>query len=83
MTIHDIPAINAALNAVATILIVLGFVQIKAAQRSHDTSVRSARIMTHRRLMLSAGTVSAVFLVGYITHKVLKGAMAGPGGSAA
>jgi putative membrane protein len=79
MTIHDIPAINAALNALATVLIVLGFLQIKAAQRSNDTSVRSTRIMTHRRLMLAAGTVSAVFLVGYVTHKVLKGATAGPG----
>ena len=79
MTIHDIPAINAALNAVATVLIVLAFVQIKSAQRSHDPSIRSEKIMTHRRLMLSAGMVSAVFLVGYVTHKVLKGAMAGPG----
>ena len=58
MTIHDIPAINAALNAVATILIVLAFVQIKAAQRSPEPSVRSARILTHRRLMLAAGSVS-------------------------
>ena len=71
MTIADIPALNAALNAIATVLIILGFWQIKAAQRAHDTSIRSARILTHRRLMLSAGAVSAVFLVGYVTHKVL------------
>ena len=71
MTIQDIPALNAALNALATVLILLGFVQIKRAQRAHDTSVRSSRILIHRRLMLAAGTVSAVFLVGYVTHKVL------------
>ena len=71
MTLSDIPRINAALNALATVLITLGFVQIKAAQRAQDTAIRSARIQTHRRLMLAAGVVSAVFLVGYVTHKVL------------
>lgn len=71
MTLSDIPAINAGLNALATVLITLGFVQIKAAQRAQDTAIRSARIQTHRRLMLAAGVVSAVFLVGYVTHKVL------------
>jgi putative membrane protein len=79
MTLSDIPPINAALNALATVLITLGFVQIKAAQRAQDTSVRSARIQTHRRLMLAAGVVSAVFLIGYVTHKVLKGMAAGAG----
>lgn len=71
MTISDIPALNAALNALATVLITLGFVQIKAAQRANDTAIRFARIQTHRRLMLAAGAVSAVFLVGYVTHKAL------------
>lgn len=71
MSLHDIPALNAALNAIATVLIVLGFVQIKSAQRAHDTLVRSARILTHRKLMLAAGFVSAVFLIGYVGHKIL------------
>jgi putative membrane protein len=79
MTFHDIPAINAGLNALATVLITLGFVQIKAAQRAGDAAVRSARIQTHRRLMLAAGFVSAVFLVGYLSHKFLKGMAAGAG----
>jgi Predicted membrane protein len=70
MTIHDIPALNAALNAIATILIVLGFLQIKSAQRAHDVALRSSRIQTHRKLMLAAGAVSAVFLVGYVAHKI-------------
>lgn len=71
MTIQDIPALNAALNALATMLITIAFVQIKAAQRAHDTAIRSARIQNHRRLMLSAGAVSAIFLVSYVTHKIL------------
>ena len=79
MTLNDIPPLNAALNALATVLITLGFIQIKAAQRAQDASVRAARIKTHRQLMLSAGVVSAVFLVGYVTHKVLKGLAAGAG----
>src|ERR1044071_10422816 len=71
MTIQDIPALNATLNAVATVLITIGFVQIKSAQRATDPIERNARIRTHRALMLAAGCVSAVFLVGYVTHKIL------------
>ena len=71
MTLQDIPGLNAALNALATVLITVGFVQIKAAQRASDPVRRNARIQTHRRLMLAAGAVSAVFLVGYVTHKIL------------
>jgi uncharacterized membrane protein YozB (DUF420 family) len=79
MTLHDIPPLNATLNGIATVLILYGFVQIKAAQRAGDTAVRSSRIQKHRRIMLAAGVVSAVFLIGYVTHKILKGAAAGPG----
>ena len=71
MTVQDIPALNAALNALATILITFGFVQIKAAQRATDPAERNRRIGTHRALMLAAGAVSAVFLVGYVGHKIL------------
>ena len=70
MSIQDIPALNACLNALATVLITAGFIQIKAAQRADDTAIRSARIQTHRRLMLAAGAVSAVFLIGYVGHKL-------------
>jgi putative membrane protein len=69
--IQDIPALNAALNALATVLITFGFVQIKAAQRATEAAARAARIRRHRALMLAAGGVSAVFLIGYVTHKIL------------
>ncbi len=68
MTINDIPAINASLNALATVLISTGFVLIKTG---HKTA--------HRAAMISAGVVSAVFLVGYVSHKILKGMAAGAG----
>ncbi|MEN9401513.1 MAG: hypothetical protein RL091_216 [Verrucomicrobiota bacterium] len=60
MTVQDIPTLNAALNATATVLITAGFILIKQGKRD-----------THRAVMLTAGVVSALFLVGYVTHKVL------------
>jgi putative membrane protein len=68
MTINDIPAINASLNALATVLISVGFVLIKSGNKT-----------AHRAAMISAGVVSAVFLVGYVAHKILKGMAAGAG----
>jgi putative membrane protein len=68
MTLNDIPALNASLNALATVLITAGFVFIKTGNKT-----------AHRASMFSAGIVSAVFLVGYLTHKVLKGMAAGAG----
>ncbi len=60
MTLHDIPALNASLNGLATILISTGFVFIKRGQKN-----------AHRICMLAAAGVSALFLVGYVTHKAL------------
>jgi uncharacterized membrane protein YozB (DUF420 family) len=60
MTIQDIPAINATLNSIATLLISTGFVLVK-----------TGRTQAHRKTMTAAMVVSAVFLVGYVTHKVL------------
>ena len=68
MTINDIPAINASLNALATLLISFGFILIKTGRKT-----------AHRFAMISAGVVSAVFLVGYVGHKILKGMAAGAG----
>ncbi len=60
MTVHDIPALNASLNALATVLITVGFVLIKTGRKE-----------AHRKVMTTAMVVSAVFLVGYVTHKIL------------
>lgn len=60
LEVHDIPALNAALNATATVLMTAGFLFI-----------RKKRIAAHRTCMLSAGFVSAVFLVGYVAHKIM------------
>jgi uncharacterized membrane protein YozB (DUF420 family) len=60
MTIRDIPALNATLNATATVLITAGFILIKTGRKE-----------AHRKVMTAAMVVSAVFLIGYVTHKVL------------
>lgn len=68
MTLDDIPALNAGLNGLATALMTAGFACIKTGRKA-----------AHRACMLAAGVVSAVFLVGYLAHKALKGAAAGAG----
>ncbi|MFZ9682913.1 MAG: DUF420 domain-containing protein [Cephaloticoccus sp.] len=60
MQTQDIPALNAALNGLATLLLTIGFVLIKAGNRE-----------AHRKVMILACAVSAVFLIGYVTHKIL------------
>ena len=60
MTLQDIPALNATLNALCTVLLTIGFILIKLGKRD-----------THRKVMTMACVVSAIFLVGYVTHKIL------------
>lgn len=60
MTINDIPTVNATLNAIATVLISVGFILIKSGRKD-----------AHRAVMLCAAVVSALFLIGYVTHKAL------------
>lgn len=60
MSVQDIPALNAALNAAATVFMTVGFIMILRG-----------RIAAHRACMLTAGGISAVFLIGYVAHKVL------------
>lgn len=52
-----LPHVNAALNALSTILLVAGFTFIRAGRRD-----------VHRKVMLAALGVSAAFLVSYLTY---------------
>jgi uncharacterized membrane protein YozB (DUF420 family) len=52
-----LPAVNATLNAIATILLLCGFVMIKRG-----------RIDVHRRFMLSAFAMSVLFLISYVIY---------------
>jgi putative membrane protein len=60
MTVHDIPPIEAVLNATATVLITAGFLFIKRKN-----------VAAHRACMLSAAVASALFLVFYVTYHAL------------
>jgi uncharacterized membrane protein YozB (DUF420 family) len=53
-----LPSVNASLNALATALLLWG-----------RSLIRRRRVDAHRRVMISAFAVSALFLVLYVTHK--------------
>src|SRR5829696_1842831 len=57
MTIHDLPAVNASLNGLATVFLTLGYVFIKRGQRD-----------AHRNCMVAAFITSTVFLACYLTY---------------
>lgn len=57
LQVTDLPAVNATLNGVATLLLGAGYVQ-----------VRRRRFQTHQRLMVAAFAVSVVFLVCYLIY---------------
>jgi uncharacterized membrane protein YozB (DUF420 family) len=64
LNLHELPAINACLNAASTVLLLMGWVFIQQGKKT-----------AHRNCMISAFFVSCVFLVLYLVHKyvVLKG----------
>lgn len=57
MTVHDLPAVNATLNAISAVLLTIGYVLI-----------RQRRIEQHRRFMIAAFAVSVLFLVSYLVY---------------
>ncbi|MGH9366641.1 MAG: DUF420 domain-containing protein [Thermoanaerobaculia bacterium] len=61
---RDLPTVNAVLNAASGILVVLAY-----------RAIRRLQIERHRRLMLSAATVSALFLVSYLTYHAMVGSV--------
>ena len=52
-----LPTVNATLNAIAGVCLVIAWVHI-----------RNRRIESHRRMMIAAFTASALFLVSYVTY---------------
>ena len=68
LSISDLPLLNATLNGVAAILLVLGYAFIK---RGHQRN--------HQRCMLAALGTSALFLVSYVTYHFNAGSKPFPG----
>jgi putative membrane protein len=67
-TLSALPTVNAALNATAAILLVVGYVFI-----------RKGRIAQHRACMIAAFIVSTLFLVSYLTYHAQVGSKRFPG----
>lgn len=57
MTLSDLPAVNACLNGLSTILLTLGFVFIKRGHR-----------LAHRNCMIGACATSLLFLICYLIY---------------
>ena len=57
ISVSDLPAVNATLNAVSALLIATGYYCIRRGDRR-----------THQRVMLAAFFVSTLFLISYLTY---------------
>ncbi|HUP23041.1 MAG TPA: DUF420 domain-containing protein [Thermoanaerobaculia bacterium] len=64
MELTDLPAINASLNALAGLLLVVGFVFIRRRQ-----------IQQHRACMLAAFSCSVLFLISYLVYHAQVGSV--------
>ena len=64
MDVHDLPAVNATLNATAAVLLVRGYILI-----------RSKRVQQHRLTMISAFAVSILFLICYLIYHAQVGSV--------
>jgi putative membrane protein len=64
VTIHDLPAINATLNAISGILLLAGYLFIRAR-----------KIREHRRCMIAAFVTSSLFLICYVVYHAQVGSV--------
>ena len=64
MTVHDLPAVNATLNAISGTLLFAGYLLI-----------RKRRIEQHRRCMIAAFVASSLFLVCYVIYHAQVGSV--------
>ena len=67
MTVHDLPAVNASLNALSGVLLVTGY-----------TLIRARRIAAHRAVMIAAFAASVLFLVCYVVYHAQVGSVPFP-----
>jgi uncharacterized membrane protein YozB (DUF420 family) len=67
MTLNDLPAVNASLNALSGVLLLIGYVLI-----------RNRRIEQHRRVMIAAFAASTLFLLFYVIYHAQVGSVRFP-----
>ena len=68
MSVSDLPTLNASLNALCTVLLLVAYMHI-----------RGGRIEQHRRTMLAAFATSVLFLISYVTYHAQAGSKPFPG----
>jgi uncharacterized membrane protein YozB (DUF420 family) len=68
VSVTDLPTLNAALNALCTLLLVVAY-----------THIRARRIDQHRRTMLAAFATSVLFLISYVAYHAQAGSKPFPG----
>ena len=56
-SVADLPLVNASLNGVATVLLIVGYI-----------CIRRRRITAHRTAMVAAFITSVLFLISYVTY---------------
>jgi putative membrane protein len=64
MSVTDLPAVNATLNALSGILLLIAY-----------THIRARRIQQHRRFMIAAFATSSLFLVCYLVYHAQVGSV--------
>ena len=64
MSVSDLPALNATLNATAAVLLALGW-----------TLIRRGRVAQHRKVMIAAFGVSVAFLISYLVYHAQVGSV--------
>jgi uncharacterized membrane protein YozB (DUF420 family) len=64
LTIHDLPAVNASLNAISGTLLLIGYFLIRAK-----------RIDQHRWCMIAAFSASCLFLICYVVYHAQVGSV--------
>ena len=67
MTVHDLPAVNASLNALSGVLLLVGYILIRAR-----------RIAAHRAVMITAFATSSLFLICYLVYHAQVGSVPFP-----
>ena len=68
LNVHDLPAVNASLNALAAILLMTGYVLIRRRQW-----------IAHRNVMTAALACSVLFLTSYLIYHAQVGSVRFPG----
>ena len=64
MTVSDLPALNATLNATSAVLLAAGWILIKRG-----------RIQAHRNVLLAACATSVLFLISYLIYHAQVGSV--------